>query len=87
MQKDKALSLLPLPLPNEKKRKRNDKYEKYSAGQAMKFRLYPTMDVIALDSSVRTLMTGYTCSDKVIEVGTGDATGIYRLAHALDCLH
>lgn len=53
----------------------------------MKFRLYPTMDVIALDSSVRTLMTGYTCSDKVIEVGTGDATGIYRLAHALDCLH
>ena len=42
--------------------------------------------IISLDPGVRTFMTGYDPSGRVIEWGRGDIGRIYRLAHALDDL-
>jgi hypothetical protein len=42
--------------------------------------------LISLDPGIRTFVTGYNPSGRVIEWGRGDIGRIYRLAHALDNL-
>ena len=43
--------------------------------------------VIALDPGVRTFMTGYDASGRVIEWAVGDTTRIHRLSKEIDSLH
>jgi putative transposase len=41
-------------------------------------------EIIALDPGVRTFMTGYDPSGKILEIGAKDMTRIYRLCDAMD---
>lgn len=46
----------------------------------------PENEVIALDPGVRTFMTGYDPSGKILEIGAKDMTRIYRLCDTMDDL-
>lgn len=46
----------------------------------------PPNDIIALDPGVRTFMAGYDPIGKILEIGSGDMTRIYRLCSHMDKL-